>query len=313
MDTAPVPIIDFHTHIGDVCGGCYKEQIVSDRIGHVDTHLLERYSYNPHLIRLVSSGILPKSLLITSAQNAASLANGKNLIASMNSSGVAKSLILPIEPFVQTQQVVEASKEAPNRLIPLISVNFKGASPHDVENQIEAYCNRFPFRGIKFHPNIQRVHPSSHEAKILYETAAKKDLFIIIHGGITPILFDESRRLAIGEKILPIFEAHPNTTFVVAHAGSYFKPNNEFLEYIVGLKNVHVDTSGVGPNTILAALNFLGPERVIFGSDWPYGTHQLSLELLQKAVSLFCRSRHRDPNEVLRLIFFGNAVRLLKC
>jgi predicted TIM-barrel fold metal-dependent hydrolase len=313
MDPAPASIVDFHTHIGDVCGGCYREKVVSDTEGCVESHLLERSSFNPHLIRLVSSGILPKSLLISAAQTAASLANGKNLIASMTSSGIGKSLILPIAPFVQTQQVVEASKEAPDRLIPLISVNFVGASPQDVKNQIENYCNHFPFRGIKFHPNIQRVDPSSHEARILYETAAKKDLFIIIHGGITPILFDDSRRLAVGDKLLPILEAHPNTTFVVAHAGSYFNPNNKFLENVAEFKNVYADTSGVGPDTILSALNLLGPERVIFGSDWPYGTQTQSLSLLRSAIYRFCLIKNGDVNRVTQLVQSDNANRLLKC
>jgi predicted TIM-barrel fold metal-dependent hydrolase len=313
MDPAPVSVVDFHTHIGDVCRGCYREQIVSDTEGHVESHLLERSSYNPHLIRLVSSGILPKSLLISSAQNAASLANGKNLIASMDSAGIGKSLVLPIAPFVQTQQVVEASKEDPDRLIPLISVNFDGASPDDVKNQIEDYCNRFPFRGIKFHPNIQRVDPSSLEARTLYETAAKKDLFIIVHGGITPILFDDSRKLAVGEKLLPILEAHPSTTFVVAHAGSYFNPNNKFLENIVGFRNVYAETSGIGPDTILSALTLLGPERVIFGSDWPYGTQTQSLSLLRSAIYRFCLIKNDDVDRVTHLVQSNNANRLLKC
>ena len=302
MDSAPVPIVDFHTHIGDVCRGCYREQIVSDTDGQVKSHLLERSSYNPHLIRLVSSGILPKSLLISSAQNAASLANGKNLIASMDSAGIEKSLILPIAPFVQTQQVLEASKEAPDRLIPLISVNFDGASPDDVKNQIEDYCNRFPFRGIKFHPNIQRIDPSSHVARTLYETAARKGLFIIVHGGITPLLFADSRTLAVGKKLLPILEAHPNTTFVVAHAGSYFNPNNKFLENIAGLKNVYAETSGVGPDTIFSALTLLGPERVIFGSDWPNGTQTQSVFLLSSAIFRFCLIQHDDVNRFTQLV-----------
>ena len=250
---------------------------------------------------------------MSAAKQAASLANGKNLIASMDSSGIGKSLVLPIAPFVETTQVLEVSKEAPNRLIPLISVNFESASPDDVKNQIKGYCNHFPFRGIKFHPNIQRVDPSSHEAKILYETAAEKDLFIVVHGGITPILFDDSRKLAVGEKLLPILVAHPNTTFVVAHAGSYFNPNNKFLENIAGLKNVYAETSGVGPDTIFSALTLLGPERVIFGSDWPYGTQTQSLSLLRSAIYRFCLIKNDDVNRVTQLVQSDNANRLLKC
>ncbi len=312
MEPAPFPIIDFHTHIGDVCSRCYRERILPNGEGHVESHLLERSGFNPYLIQLVSSGFLPKSILFSSAQKAAYLANGKNLISSMDSAGIEKSLILPIAPFVETEQVVDISKKAPGRLIPLLSVNFDGASPQDVKNQIVGYCARFPFRGIKFHPNIQRVDPLANEAHALYEVAAQKGLFIIIHGGITPVLFDTSRKLAVGDKLLPALESHPNTTFVVAHAGGYFNPDNKFLENIVGLRNVHVDTSGVGLETIISALSLLGPERVIFGSDWPYGTQAQSLFILRSAINRFCRKNNQDINRITQLIQSENGNKLLK-
>jgi len=312
VDPGADSVIDFHTHIGDVCRGCYHDETGADVEGFVEPHILERTGYNPLLLRLSASPVLPKSLFLQPAKRAAALANGRNLLASMESSGIGKSLVLPIAPFVSTEEILRAAQISPEQLIPLISVNFEGIAPHEVENQIKRYCDLFPFRGIKFHPNLQKVEPGSQKASVLYESASTKDLFVLIHGGITPVVFDNSRKFSIGKNLLPVLKEHSKTTFVVAHAGGYFNPDELFLRDIADLPNVHVDTSGVGPGTIISALKFLGPERVIFGSDWPYGTQKRSLQLLETAIERFCRTGDHDLSATLQQVKTGNAKRLLK-
>lgn len=312
MDPGADSTVDFHTHLGDVCRGCYQDETDTEVEGFVEPHVIERTGYNPLLLRLSASSVLPKSLFLQPAKRAAALANAKNLLASMKSSGVAKCLVLPIAPFVKTEEILRAAQISPGQIIPLISVNFEGIAPHEVENKIKKYCDLFPFRGIKFHPNLQKVEPSSQEARALYESASAKDLFVLIHGGITPVLFDNSRKFAVGKNLLPILKEHSKTTFVVAHAGGYFNPDESFLRDITNLPNVHVDTSGVGPGTIISALRLLGPERVVFGSDWPYATQDRSLRILETAVKRFCRTSSRDFSATLQQVKSGNAKRLIK-
>ena len=103
---------------------------------------------------------------------------------------------------------MRAAQISPGQIIPLISVNFEGVAPHEVETQLKKYCDLFPFRGIKFHPNLQKVEPGSQKALVLYESAAAKDLFVLIHGGITPVLFDNSRKFAIGKNLFPVLKEH---------------------------------------------------------------------------------------------------------
>lgn len=207
---------------------------------------------------------------------------------------------------------MRAAQISPDQIIPLISVNFEGIAPHEVENQIKKYCDLFPFRGIKFHPNLQKVEPGSQKARVLYESAAAKDLFVLIHGGITPVLFDNSRKFAIGKNLVPVLKEHSKTTFVVAHAGGYFNPDESFLKDIADLPNVHVDTSGVGPGPIISALRLLGPARVVFGSDWPYATQDKSLQILETSVERFCRTSNRDLLATLQQVKSENAKRLIK-
>lgn len=67
-------------------------------------------------------------------------------------------------------------------------------------------------------------------------------------------------------------ERYPRVRFVLAHCARGFNPYHvdEGLPALAGLKNLWLDTSAVcSPQAFLAALAVVGPERLLYGSDFP--------------------------------------------
>lgn len=294
-----------------MCSGCYGGGSKSEEKGFVSPNLLERTAYNKLLCNIVGSSFFPRSTVIASAKSSAALANSGNLLAELDRNNVSKAVIAPIEPFVTTNYVLSECKKNSSQLIGLMSIDFTEHSVMEIEFQIRSIRRSEHIPGIKFHPNLQKIHPQSDKAHALYSTAEKEGMFILIHGGITPVIYGEERYYSVESNLVPALRNYPSLKTVIAHAGAYFCSNNRFLSQISRLPNVSVDTSGIRPNVILRALEYLGADRVIFGSDWPYGTQKYSLMFVREAVNKYCRDSNNDLEEVYVKVVGGNAGILL--
>ena len=61
---------------------------------------------------------------------------------------------------------------------------------------------------------------------------------------------------------------------------------SEFNRVIVNMPkhpNVYVDTTFQHPERMKQLVNAFGSERVLFGSDWPYGDMDLAVDLAKQA------------------------------
>lgn len=94
----------------------------------------------------------------------------------------------------------------------------------------------------------------------------------------------------------------PDVTFVLGHTGV---GNIDFygIDLVAGSPNVVVETSGGYTSVLSAAVEVLGPARVLFGSEFPL--QHPSVELAKYAALDL-------PTETWRQIAWANAVRLLE-
>ncbi|MCG3205436.1 MAG: hypothetical protein KCHDKBKB_02157 [Elusimicrobia bacterium] len=224
---------------------------------------------------------------------------------------MAKAVISPIEPFVSTSEVASECQRYPDQLVGLMSVNFAKFTVQQIQEAIRTQSKLRHCPGIKFHPNLQGVHPHSEKAQALFDTAEKEKMFVLVHGGITPIVYGDERRFSVSETLIAALKPFPSLKVIVAHVGSYFRTDDDFVEKVLQMPNIMVDTSGVSPDVILHALEILGPERVIYGSDWPYGTMRYSLKFVREAVTKYCSGNKNDCETVLARILSKNAEALL--
>ncbi len=111
---------------------------------------------------------------------------------------------------------------------------------------------------------------------------------------------------SMGEDEMDIMvKEHPNVIFVAAHPGEY----NEFMRHMARMKmsdNYYLDLSGYGMfrhGMLRHAIDEFGPERFIFGSDYP--TCNPAMYIGGVLIDNMITDREKE------MIFFENAKRLL--
>ena len=130
--------------------------------------------------------------------------------------------------------------------------------------EIERYLDRDSMIGIKLwiscRANDRRVHP-------IVEIAAREGLLMLVHA------WRNGTRLAKGFQTLPtqvaeLAASYPEANFIMAHLGGDWE--NGVME-VSGQQNLLVDTCGTinEAGMVEHAVEHLGAERVVFGSDAP--------------------------------------------
>jgi predicted TIM-barrel fold metal-dependent hydrolase len=89
---------------------------------------------------------------------------------------------------------------------------------------------------------------------------------------------------------LGLFDQFKELKMILAHLGQYFETDEELLRALSKKPNVYLDTSGVRSEAILSALRVFDLDRILFGTDWPFCTHQEGLHILVKAVERYSHS-----------------------
>ncbi|RLE76780.1 MAG: hypothetical protein DRJ56_03620 [Thermoprotei archaeon] len=157
---------------------------------------------------------------------------------------------------------LEAVREHPGRLLGLVAVN-----PHYGEEALEE-LRRYVgagFVGVKLHPNYFKISVLDELTLRVLEEAERVGVPAMIHsydGGV------EVSRLA---------ELFPDLTIVMYHMGG--ARWREGVERVRRFDNVYAEVSSsvADAGMVEAAVEALGYERVLFGTDMPYLDPAVSL------------------------------------
>jgi uncharacterized protein len=201
-----------------------------------------------------------------------------NLIAEMDLLNIAKAIVLPIAyGFPYGDDVTEWYTDAieksgkSNRFIILGSV--KPTQPASIE-KIKQFKLR-GMKGIKVHPNISLFTPDDKLAWAFYEECSRLQFPLLIHCGLVGKEIEDSVKTMgytgrhadikyFGEPI----SAFPGLRWVLCHAGGL--QNEQAIAIAKANKNVWLDIQGQSVDNIRRMIDELGPERLMFGSDWPF-------------------------------------------
>jgi uncharacterized protein len=150
-------------------------------------------------------------------------------------------------------------------------------------------------RGIKLHPRAQKFLLNDERLAPIFELAAERKVPILIHGGrgLPPIADDLARNV----------DRFPDAQLIVAHAG--IADLAALADHLGGKAGAFFDTSVWSPIDLLSLYGLVGPEQVLYASDYPYGQQPASL----LATLRTARLAELDENEVLELLA-GNASRI---
>lgn len=287
--------IDMHTHLGDpITARPIESPLYRHPGGFVS--MWERMGY----MSFGSIGI-PRSIrpfVVTEVQLRLQIGVLPNLIASMDIAGIGSSVVFPIEPGVQTSEILAAAKRKP-QLLPFASVHPK---ENGWREKLKSYMKQGAL-GLKVHPIIQNIHPEDNALFELMEEYEKYGKPVTFHTGVTDFEVPVRAETDYGRVIYfrKIVEAFPNIPMILAHMGLHDK--QDALRMGRRFENVYVDTSFSSVYWIKKALNAMGSDRVLFGSDWPASRPEVALPLVLKATKGYPQTREK--------LLFKNAKRLL--
>jgi len=305
------PIIDAHGHLGDILYANGGRLI--DRLGVEMEDVFDPASVSEqrlHRDRLHLGKLLYRLLArqITRAERARNAtATLENFAHSLDEPQISHAVCLPIPPNLRFADLAAArSKDA--RVVPFTGVDYarsQDAVFPDPSSELAADVAAGA-RGLKLHPIIQKIPLTSSATHAAVEAFAPHRLPVLFHCGISSYYLGAERskqepRYGAIHYAVDLVRDFPAVRFIAGHSG--LMQVDEVMRRLAGFPNVWVDTSFMSPERVRQLIGAFGAERVLFGSDWPYGNRLPALAIVREA----CRSDHG----LERRILFENAAELL--
>jgi predicted TIM-barrel fold metal-dependent hydrolase len=250
----------------------------------------------PDFLAPKAIGALEKS----SGCKAESDGTASGLLALMDRHGVERAAVVSIATRPeQAKAIVDWSLSLDReRLVPFASVHPRSK---DIEGDVQRIVEA-GLKGVKMHPLYQEFYVDDPEVFPLYEALEAAGLPMLCHTGLD-ISFGEDDH-ASPARFEVVMERFPKLTIVMAHFGGW-KRLDLFIERLCG-RDVYIDTSYtlgfVSPKQVETILEKHGPDRILFGSDSPWGYLAGQIGFVQDMPL-----SEQDKEK----IFWGNAERLL--
>lgn len=207
----------------------------------------------------------------------------QQMVASMDRNGIDHVVIHALEPYINTREVLEVIEPYRSRFSVFASV---GRDEPDPAGYFESHVKSGEISGLKIHPLVGGFACGElyHRTKDSVALAVEQGLPILIHTGHIPadalMGLDGCNEVAAIE---PLVAAFPRGKFILAHIG--WESWRKVLDLGRRYPQVSVETSWQPAKIIRRAVDALGPERVIFGSDFPLFRQSLALKQVRDALS----------------------------
>lgn len=220
----------------------------------------------------------------------------QNYAALMSQYGIEKAVLFPSDRRNNDAVLSELSQLGADRFW-----FFAWVNPNDPNVSKFLRERMAQISGLKFHSSLDCIEGGVNNSlyKSYLSMAERHGLPVLVHCG-------RWQQYAGYQLALEAAERHPNLTFILSHLGGDFEQlkieaPKEVRER--GLSNVYFDISATREFwTIAMAANVLGPERLIFGSDYPVMHPAMSIASIEV---LRFNEREKD------LIYSGNILRIL--
>jgi len=217
---------------------------------------------------------------------------GEQLITMMDRIGVEKAVIFPFIEQPDNDYIAEQVKKYPDRLIGFACVNpWNKGSLEEVKRSF----SELNLKGLKLHPflhgygmdNLNLLSP-------FFKVCEKYGRPVLSHGSgdnpfSMPLQFEE------------IAKAYPDVTLIMAHAG-FIWATEQARRVAKRCPNIYLDMTGATMIDMRDAVEELGAERVLMGSDTPF--QDIEVELVKARIAV-------EDEEKRALVTGGNILRIL--
>jgi hypothetical protein len=300
--TGPRRIIDSHAHLGDIFHenrnitfktnvkkGDYEDRFI----------LLEQSLFTEPLFTGAPNDL---QLVIDGGQFRCWEATLENTSRQLDECDMAGLVALPVLPNTTFEEYLAASK-LDSRIIPFTAADM--TLPID---EMQAKLRRDIGRGakgLKLHPVLQNVRLTDERMIAAAEVFGQVGLPVVVHVG-EGTYYSEDKDYPVNSSFgtMGDFFAFARTCrdqpLIAAHCAAYAEP---LMEGCKGLDNVYADTSFCSVELARKAVDLMGAEHVLFGTDYPFTNERFNIEVIERAFA-------DDPVTKDR-VFFGNIARLL--
>ncbi|MCR5293596.1 MAG: amidohydrolase family protein [Lachnospiraceae bacterium] len=169
-------------------------------------------------------------------------------------------------------QSVEASKGA------FTGLGALHPDSEDLEGDFQ-YLLALGLKGVKLHPDFQKFEADSPRACRIYELCEENEVPVLVHTG------DFRYNYSNPERIARVLRDFPRLTLIGAHLGGW-SVWDRALSALPDFPNIRVDTSSSFPwlseEKAEEIIRAFGPERVLFGTDYPMWDPRKDLEYFDR-------------------------------
>ncbi|MEL7567098.1 MAG: amidohydrolase family protein [Dehalobacterium sp.] len=185
------------------------------------------------------------------------------IISSMDREGVDASIVQPFpgapDPAKVHDDIARLAEKYPGRIFGLANIN-----PHQdeklVHKELVRCVKELGFVGIKCHTIGHALMPVAKDADVLFETAKELNVPVMVHNAAFGMPFSSPALL------IPRAKQYPDLPIVVAHSGACVLTPEAII--IAGeYKNMYLETSWCMTPDIKWAIDAVGADRVMMGSD----------------------------------------------
>lgn len=191
-----------------------------------------------------------------------------DLLASMNRHLITRTVVIAAWPAAPNDWLLDAVAPHADRLIPVAHppVLAADAPAADWERAYHDLVDRGA-AGFKIHPNMDGLPVDAPAYRAAFEVARERDRFIIVHTGCFNVLGYKNQRPADPSLFESWFSRYPEVRVCLAHMNRDHP--EEAWEVMRRHDQIWTDTSWQSADSIRRALDAVGPERIVLGSDWP--------------------------------------------
>lgn len=216
----------------------------------------------------------------------------ESMIEWMDKAGVDACLVTSQVEAINNDYIAEMQLKFENRIFGYAVVN-----PWDyiAEEELERCFRDLNLYGLKLNPLRHGFALDRHSiVDPLFGICERYDKPILVHG--------QSDMFNMPGKFDEMAETFPNVKIILAHIG---EPDaiDAAIRVVNRRENVYVDTAGIQLSTLKRAVNEIDPNKILMGTDAPWGDFNLSIELVEKAT---------ENEEIRQKILGKNAARLFK-
>ncbi|MFX1284469.1 MAG: amidohydrolase family protein [Promethearchaeota archaeon] len=212
----------------------------------------------------------PVTFFISDAKN---LPSFDEYLAALNNAHVTEAVLLcgPKKESMRQENELLATRVEPmkRRFLLVAWLNPKYDSPDDFQDLIEEKN----FRGLKLHPVFDGYKLTDPIVKPFVEKAIEFELPIMIHSGWGPE--------GSVKDIAALAETYSDGTFVCLHMKEEYGLNDRFshIEMAAHHPNLFLECSYIPhPRRLAEAVDVMGVEKILFGSDYPWGARDITWE-----------------------------------